>query len=132
LVARGATLSACHRGGRRSGGEPAAEREGRVIPVEPVRPSLLNPRTPRDVETICLKCLQKAPVHRYGSAFDLAEDLDCFLAGRPIMARPVSRAERAWRWCRRNPMAAGLLRTAAALVGLAGGGGRDFLGGRGV
>jgi serine/threonine protein kinase/Tfp pilus assembly protein PilF len=82
---------------------------------EPVRPTQLQPKVPRDLETICLKCLQKEPRKRYASAEALAEDLRCFLAGEPIRARPTSVKERGLKWVKRRPMAAAL----AAVVTLA-------------
>jgi hypothetical protein len=75
---------------------------------EPVPPRHLNPAIPRDIETICLKCLEKEPRRRYGSAEALAEDLDRWLKGRPILARATSPLERGWRWCRLRPIVAGL------------------------
>ncbi len=87
-----------------------------VIKEEPVPPSRLIGKLPPDVETICLKCLQKEPAKRYATAELLAEDCRRFVAGEPILSRPISPAERAWRWCRRNPRVAGLLATVAGLL----------------
>ena len=87
-----------------------------VIKEEPVPPSRLIGKLPPDVETICLKCLQKEPAKRYATAELLAEDCRRFIAGEPILSRPISPVERAWRWCRRNPKVAGLLATVAGLL----------------
>jgi tetratricopeptide (TPR) repeat protein len=84
-----------------------------VMGQDPVPPSRFQPKLPRDVVTICLKCLEKEPAKRYVSAVDLAEDLQSFLLGKPIRARPVGRLGHLWRWCRRQPVLATL---SAALV----------------
>src|SRR5262249_11327480 len=80
-----------------------------VVHDEPRSPRSLNDRIPRDLNTICLKCLQKSPERRYQAAAELALDLRRWLEGKPIHARPVGRLERVGRWCRRNPAVAGLI-----------------------
>jgi tetratricopeptide (TPR) repeat protein/tRNA A-37 threonylcarbamoyl transferase component Bud32 len=103
-------------------GETASETERQVIAEEPVPPGRLNPKVPRDLETICLKCLHKDPPRRYPDAGALVEDVRRFLEGRPIRARRISPLERAWRWCRRNPAGAALAMMALVLAGLSVGG----------
>ncbi|MCI0536071.1 MAG: protein kinase, partial [Verrucomicrobiales bacterium] len=83
---------------------------------EPVRPQRLKPGIPSDLQTICLKCLQKVPAMRYGSALALADDLDRFLEGRPIAAAPTSTLTRVRKWARRRPVHAALVATATLAV----------------
>jgi serine/threonine-protein kinase len=87
-----------------------------VVSEEPVPPSRLQSKLPRDLETICLKCLQKEPRKRYDTALDLADDLGHFLADEPIRARPARPWERAWKWARRRPAVAGLLVVSTAAL----------------
>jgi WD40 repeat protein/serine/threonine protein kinase len=87
-----------------------------VLNTEPLSPRVLNPSVPRDLETICLKCLEKEPEKRYPTAAALAEELERFGRDEPIQARPVGRLEKGWRWCRRKPALAGSLASAALLL----------------
>ncbi len=86
-----------------------------VLDEEPLSPRLLNPAVPVDLETICLKCMEKDPERRYATAQALAEELGRFLRDEPVLARPVSPTGKVWRWCRRNPRLAAL---SAAVLGL--------------
>jgi|GEM_PF-460628 len=90
-------------------GESTLETIRQVRECAPERPSLINPAVDRDLETICLKCLGKDPQERYASADALANDLERWLAGDSILARPAGSVERLKRWCRRHPVVAGLL-----------------------
>ena len=91
----------------------------RVLHQDPPRPRQVDPRVPRDLETIVLKAMAREPSHRYATAAELAEDLRRFLEDRPIRARRVGPWERAARWCRRNPAVAAL--SAAVALALVGG-----------
>jgi serine/threonine protein kinase len=88
--------------------ETTLETLRQVCEQEPTPPRSMNPLLDRDLETICLKCLTKIPEARYGSALALAEELDHWVAGRPILARPTTPIEKAWRWARRKPAIASL------------------------
>ncbi|MEX0677033.1 MAG: protein kinase [Pirellulales bacterium] len=83
---------------------------------DPRPPRSLNDRLPRDLDTIAMKAMAKEPSRRYARAQDMADDLRRFLDGRPIVARPVGRTERTWRWARRNPLVATLVSTTAAAL----------------
>jgi eukaryotic-like serine/threonine-protein kinase len=95
--------------------DPRARLVERVLREEPVPPRRIDPRVPRDLETVVLKAMAKEPARRYQTADELADDLRRFLADRPIRARRSSHPERLWRWCRRNPVVASL---AGAVLGL--------------
>ena len=85
-----------------------------VIEQEPVPPRQLEPRVPHDLETICLKCLEKDPARRFATAAELADDLRRFVDGDPILARPTPAWERAWKWGKRRPAIVALLARHAA------------------
>ncbi len=118
----GATLYQLLTGRPPFSGASELETLRRVVADEPARPRQLRSDLPRDLETICLKCLAKRPEQRYGSAAELAQDLERFLEGRPILARPVPAWERCWKWARRHPALAALA-TATTLAIVAGFGG---------
>jgi predicted Ser/Thr protein kinase len=90
-------------------GETLLDTLSHVLTLAPLPPSKLQPKVPGDLEIICLKCLQKEPYRRYATAEVLADDLQHFLRGEPIAARPVGALVRGWRWCRRRPKVATLL-----------------------
>ena len=114
IYSLGATLYETLAGRPPFRGENDAETLRLAKEAEPAPLRSLRPGLPRDLETICLKCLRKVPRARYSSARELCEDLERFLDDRPIHGRPMSRAERAWDWARRRPAVASLL----VLVGL--------------
>ncbi len=100
-------------------GETLADILRQVLNENPLRPRLLNPAVPQDLETVCLKCLEHEPDRRYPTAQALAEELGRWLDQKPILARPLGSTGRMWRWCRRKPALAGLI--AGLVVAIVGG-----------
>jgi serine/threonine protein kinase/tetratricopeptide (TPR) repeat protein len=123
VYALGAILYDLLTGGPPFRGDTVMDTLHQVINREPVSPQDLHAKVPADLDTICLKCLEKDPSKRYASADALAEDLRRFLDGEPILARPTAWWEKVAKWARRRPAAAALaVVVALALVGLCGGG----------
>jgi serine/threonine protein kinase len=116
IYALGAILYELLTGGPPFKGASVLETLEQVRIGDLVPPSRLVAKVSRDLETICLKSLARAPAARYACAGALGDDLDRFLKGEPIRARPVGMAGHAWRWCRRHPTQAGLGATACALL----------------
>jgi len=114
LYSLGATLYEMLTGRPPFVGGSVVETLDQVRHHEPVAPRLLNPGVPHDLETICLRCLEKDRARRFSSADDLAGELGRYLRGEPIRSRPISAVDRALRWCRRRPAVAGLLGLTAA------------------
>ena len=116
IFSLGVTLYALLTGRSPFRGEDVYSTLRNVIEEAPASPRSANPQVARDLATICLKCLRKDPAERYASAQELADDLQSYLKDEPISARPMSRGERTWRWCRRNPLLAATGLTAFALL----------------
>ncbi|MCX7421313.1 MAG: protein kinase [Planctomycetia bacterium] len=121
IYSLGAVLYACLTGRPPFQAASVLDTVRQVLERDPVSLRDLNAAIPQDLETICLKCLEKSIPRRYPTAQAVADELQRYLEGRPIDARPVSRRERVWRWCRRNPVVAGLSAAVAMslLLGIA-------------
>ncbi len=109
IYSLGAILYDCLTGRPPFKGANVMETLDQVRNREPVPPSQLNPSIPADLETICLKCLQKEPYKRYANANELAADLTRYLDGKPIKARRVGAIEKSWKWIKRNKLVSGLV-----------------------
>ena len=116
IYSLGAVLYACLTGRAPFVADSPVDTLLQVVRNEPVFPRRLNPDIPRDLETICLRCLEKEPHKRYGTAAMLAEDLDRFLQGQTVTARPVGVVTRSLRWCRRNKSLAAISLVAITLT----------------
>jgi serine/threonine-protein kinase len=115
----GAVLYELFTGGPPFPGDNVLEVLVRVIAEAPARPRSVNPALDLDLETICLACLEKEPAKRYGSAEEVAQELQRWLDGLPIQRRRIGAVGKAWRWCRRNPLVASLVGSVAMIGVLA-------------
>jgi formylglycine-generating enzyme required for sulfatase activity/tRNA A-37 threonylcarbamoyl transferase component Bud32 len=118
VYALGVILYECLTGRPPFNAPTTLETLNQVLVNDPVPPRRLQSKTPRDLETICLKCLEKHPAKRYPTAERLAEDLRRWQTGVPILARPPALPERAWKWVRRNPLPTAVMVLLAALLGV--------------
>jgi len=109
VYALGAILYECLTGRPPFRAESAQETFRQLLADDPVSPSKLQPKLPRDLVTVCLRCLEKDPLRRYPSAGELVADLRRFLGGQPVLARPITPLERAVKWAHRSPTVAGLI-----------------------